>query len=131
MRSVSEAYQTHPHHRNGHRRKSQWIITEAEEEDAFRHAEAMDWVDRRAAWGFHPPGAPPEQCGWGEIRTEPLYLAKFVKPLNSRFWHGWPAQPERKPQDIPTPEIRAKWLEDLPISAPKLRKLFRGQPCLP
>jgi hypothetical protein len=129
---MAAAYESHPHHRNGNPKKSQWIITEREEEAVFRHAEAVGWVDARAAWGFHPPGVnPPRQCGWGVVRTERLYLAKFVKPRNSRVWHGWPAQPERKPGDIPTPAIRAKWLTDLPVSAPKLRKLFRGQPCLP
>jgi hypothetical protein len=131
MRSVTEGYEPHPHHRNGNARKSQWIIDEMQEEAVFRYARMVGWVDERAAWGFHPPATDPPQCGSGIVRTEPLYLAKFIQPRNSRISHRWPAQPERKPADIPSAQIRSKWLAELPISEPKLRKLFRGQPCLP
>jgi hypothetical protein len=128
---MPEQYAPHPHHRDNNRRKSQWIVPENEEENAFRHAEAEEWLDGRAGWGFHPPAVQPQQCGWGVVRTEPLYLAKFVRPANSLVWHGWPAQPDRNAADIPSPAVRLKWLTDRPIPVAKLRKLVKGQVCLP
>jgi hypothetical protein len=125
-------YVPNPEHRDATRaKKSQWRISGAQEEQCFRRSEDAGWLDGGAGWGFHGSPGSPAPLGVGIIRTESLCLAKFVQPRNVQTWHGWPAQPDRFPADMPTAPIRTEWLRNPPMRLPRLRKLFRGQQWCP
>jgi hypothetical protein len=58
-----------------------------------------------------------------------LFVAKFVASAPPAVWHGYPADHERNPQDIPESEVLRDWIQSGLLAAAKVRKLTRGQPC--
>lgn len=104
--SVGESYAIKNDHRNGSRSKSQWITTLEEEVAAFEDAYGSNWISRsgKHAWGLHFVDGKPHILGIASAnssRRERLRLAKFVRNMAPSFWHGYPANYRRKPQDRP------------------------------
>ncbi len=125
----SVVYHCHPHHRNNNPNKSQWIINPTQEFDCFDLSYRKSWLKNDNAWGLHYSGQSIDYLGLGEDRNVNLFLAKFIKDQNQNYWHGYPADYQRNPQDIPDNDILEIWKYNNILSKPKIRKIMRGQPC--
>ena len=109
--SVKSMYQSHPHHRNGNRRKSQWTISVPEEVAAFNYALSEGWLAYRYGWGVHLVNGIVSYLGVAQDRCTALFLAKFVcDPNGNDSWHGYPADYRNNPQDIPDEDLCFEWL---------------------
>lgn len=124
-------YSPNPEHRNNNPCKSQWIITEKEEIECFRVAYDKGWTNERDAWGLHYSQNTIAYLGIAENRTINLFIAKFKNDVPHNNWHGYPADYQRKPQDIPDKEILSKWITNNVLAKAKIRKIMAGQPCKP
>jgi hypothetical protein len=122
-------YQHHPDHRNNQGGKSQWIISEESERASFGNAVAQGWIVGRVGWGVHPPNTQPQVLGVSQDRRRQLYIAKFVASQAPVLWHGYPADHQRHPQDVPAAPILRNWLTGALFVPAKIRKLLKGQPC--
>jgi len=122
------SYQHHPDHRNGTPAKSQWIITEAQERDAFDGARTRNWLKVRLGWGLHAPNAHASYLGISPNGQE-VFVAKFVASNPPVVWHGYPADHQRNPHDVPELQILRDWENSQLITPSQMRKLLRGQPC--
>jgi hypothetical protein len=80
-------------------------------------------------WGLHLPNATVEYLGVDCSGTYSLFIAKFVDGNRKGHWHGYPGDPQRHAADIPNPDVLRSWLDDKILSAAKIRKIARGQPC--
>jgi hypothetical protein len=125
-------YTPHPHHRDGRPAKSQWTISIAEELASFDHAGREDWLmppeEPTVGWGLHCVEGSPCVLGVAVDRSRDFIIAKFVTS-NGSDWHGYPADHQSNPQDIPLEAVLASWLQGSLFSAAKVRKIVRGQPC--
>jgi hypothetical protein len=126
---VPPAYNSNPKHRNNSPQGSQWTITTADEYICFASADRAGWLLPAEGWGLHLVAGTPDYLGIGVDRSRRLFLAKFVASTSPPTWHGYPADHEMHQQDIPHPKILDKWLQSKTLTAPKIRKLGKGQPC--
>ena len=124
------SYAHHPAHRDNTPDKSQWIITEYEERKCFVDARAQKWLARKIGWGLYIATGCVAYLGTARDRQRQLFVAKFVNPTQQNLWHGYPADHQRTTNDIPTNPILKNWLNSKLLSAAKVRKLSRGQPCV-
>jgi hypothetical protein len=124
-------YLVNPEHRNNNSCKSQWIITQTEEIECFRMAYNEGWTNQKEAWGLHYSLNAITYLGIAENRTINLFVAKFKNDVHHNNWHGYPADYQRKPQDIPDKEILTRWMINNVLSKAKIRKIMAGQPCKP
>jgi len=122
-------YSPNPEHRNDNRRKSQWTITEGEEIECFRVAYDKGWRSGKNAWGLHHRQNAVTYLGRGEDRSIDLFIAKFKNDVPHNTWHGYPADYQRKSQDIPDAEILRDWVANNFLTKPKMRKIMASQPC--
>lgn len=122
-------YSHHPDHRNGTARKSQWIIPEHDERVCFSTARTRGWTSEGVGWGLHLPNARVEYLGIDDGGEYSLFIAKFVDGNKNGQWHGYPGDPQRHAADIPSPDVLRSWLHCELLSAAKIRKIARGQPC--
>jgi hypothetical protein len=122
-------YQPHSHHRDGNPKKSQWIISIPQERVSFAAAAADKWLDETTGWGLHRDGDDLDYLGKDRAGDRRLFVAKFVRGRKGENWHGYPADHQRSPADIPSKRLRREWLQDEVLPAPKIRRLSRGQPC--
>lgn len=122
------SYTSHPDHRNRSLLKSQWTITEHDEVGSFRVAHQNGWIDTDCGWGLHRPNGSAEQLGVAIDGTTRLYLAKFVSK-HTAPWHGYPADHQRRLDDVPTERHLNEWLQQGIMSSATVRKLVRQQPC--
>lgn len=125
----NNAYHCHPDHRNGNLNKSQWTITQVQELDAFRYAEANKWLDGAKGWGLHLVNGAAQYLGISVSRVTQLFVAEFVAGNAPVLWHGYPANHQAHAQDIPHAQVLKDWMKLNLVAAPKIRKLMRGQPC--
>ncbi len=58
-----------------------------------------------------------------------LFIAKFKNDVPHNTWHGYPADYQRKSQDIPDTEILHDWIANNILTKAKIRKIMAGQPC--
>jgi hypothetical protein len=123
-------YAAHPHHRDVSRQqlKSQWTITEAEEVASFKSARGSGWIDLVQGWGLHRPKASIEGLGTATDGQTTLFIAKFISK-NSTPWHGYPADHQRRLEDVPTERHLREWLDQGLVSNAAVRKLVKQQPC--
>jgi hypothetical protein len=122
-------YEPYSAHRDGTRRKSQWTITVRDEIRSFTAAEGDGWLDTTRGWGLHRPNRSPEYLGVAVDRDRQLFIAKFVRGRAGEPWHGYPADPQLKPQDLPAERVRRAWLDQEILPAVLIRRLIKGQPC--
>ena len=122
-------YKVHPPHRNGNPRKSQWTISEPDEIECFRAAFRNNWRVGATTWGLHLVEQQPDWLGVSKDRANRLFIAKFVSDAKTGPWHGYPADYRNNQHDIPSESILGKWLMETKLSAAKIRKIARGQPC--
>jgi hypothetical protein len=109
--------------------KSQWRIPESDERNAFNQARIRAWLSDACGWGLHTPDGIVSILGVSQDHDRPLFVAKFLANAAPRFWHGYPADHQRNPQDIPDDRILSDWMTSGLLTSAKVRKLTRGQPC--
>lgn len=119
-------YFHHPDHRNSNPNKSQWTITREEERASFSQAFAEDWLRDTDGWGLHTPSGLPEYLGTALDRK--VFVAKFVGGPGTP-WHGYPADHQQRAQDIPHEAALQSWMNLGLLTAPKIRKIAKGQRC--
>jgi hypothetical protein len=122
-------YQHHPHHRNGIHGKSQWRIPELDERNAFDQARNRNWLTDACGWGLHTPNGIVSYLGVDQDHGRQLFVAKFIVSDAPAVWHGYPADHQRNPQDIPDNDVLRDWMRSRILTDAKVRKLMRGQPC--
>lgn len=121
-------YSVNPHHRNGNVNKSQWTISEADEIRSFELASANGWLLAEKGWSLHFVDLTATWLGVAKDRTTQLFVAKFVGGQEID-WHGYPADYRNNNHDIPEEAILRSWLTQKHLSAAKVRKIAKGQPC--
>lgn len=122
-------YFHHPHHRNGRNGKSQWIIAPPAEEFSFAQALARGWLRTNEGWGLHTPTESPEYLGRARDHVTQVFVAKFVGDQAAEMWHGYPADHQRCPQDIPDEAALQSWIDANLLTPAKVRKVAKGQRC--
>ena len=122
-------YCVHPHHRNGTPHKSQWSIPESQERNVFIHARDQNWLLQTVGWGLHVVNGRVEYLGTTHNGTRCLFVAKFVDASENHTWHGYPADHQRRPSDIPSVCILQRWMTSNLLRRAVIRKIVRGQPC--
>lgn len=121
------SYRPNNRHRDRTPGKSQWTIPEVDELACFTLATAQGWCLADVGWGLHCPNTDPQYLGVAQDHHTEVFLAKFVNGAGE--WHGYPADHQRKPQDIPLESILNSWMTRQLLSPAKVRKIVRGQPC--
>ena len=124
----STKYGCHPHHRNGNPNKSQWTITEHDEVASFKLAHTNGWCSSTTGWGLHVSQKRAEYLGTSEGGVRILFIAKFVA-ADSDSWHGYPADPQAKVDDVPENRVLQHWLTHQFLAPSKVRKIIKRQPC--
>ena len=124
---IMTIYSHDPQHRNQTPGKSQWSISRQDESACFAVAHSMGWIDGEKGWGLHCLNGALQYLGFGQDHTTRVFMAKFVGHQDT--WHGYPADHQRNQQDIPSEPVRKIWLHDGVLTAPKIRKITKGQPC--
>jgi hypothetical protein len=139
--SVGQSYVVKSDHRDGSKKKSQWIIAPQEEVNTFEGAYSLSWTSTsgQQAWGLHlvdgrPTilGTAPTKLGTthrGPSRTERLWLAKFVRNATPVFWHGYPANYRHKSQDRPPVSVLQAWHDCGYISKREISRIRGSKPC--
>ena len=122
-------YGVHPHHRNRSPQKSQWDISRDQELDVFVNARDQHWLSKDLGWGLHIVRARVAYLGKAQDRTRRLFMAKFVDGNRDQKWHGYPADHQRRPSDIPPAPILRDWMNSSLLRRAVVRKVLRGQPC--
>lgn len=131
-KQTAQTYKVNIHHRNGNNSKSQWTIPESAEIDCFSVAGKEGWLVKDVGWGLHKISGKPDWLGVAEDKATALFIAKFVGNQISTTgieWHGYPANYRANSHDIPEQEVLRKWLTGSGLSAAKVRKIGKGQPC--
>ncbi|MCG3771480.1 MAG: hypothetical protein JW384_02666 [Nitrosomonadaceae bacterium] len=121
-------YQIHPDHRNGTPGKSQWIIPATDEVKSFEQAVALGCIDFKSGWGLHCPNGIPESLGRTTTQHE-VKIAKFVENLMPVFWHGYPADYRRKPQDRCPVSVLQTWHTVGYIEKYEIARVRSGKRC--
>jgi hypothetical protein len=122
-------YVPYAKHRNNTPQGSQWTITVPDEHACFFASGQHGWLRDAVGWGLHFLNNVPDYLGIAIDRQRRLFVAKFVAGNEPVEWHGYPADPEKNVQDIPREDILKMWQEADVLSAAKIRKILRGQPC--
>lgn len=122
-------YSPNPQHRDNNPHKSQWTIMEPEEIQCFQVAYDKGWKKGNDAWGLHFRQNNVAYLGLGEDRSVELFIAKFKNDASHDTWHGYPADYQRKSQDIPDRNILSDWIANDVLKKAKIRKIMGGQPC--
>lgn len=123
------SYQHHQGHRNGAAGKSQWTVTQVEERSIFDHSRTSHWLAQNLGWGVHVLSGQAAYLGNSDDGARRLIIAKFVASNSPKTWHGYPADHQRRTQDIPDTTILMAWMSLNYMKPAKIRKLMRGQPC--
>ncbi len=123
----------HYRHKNDHRdqsqNKSQWEVSEAEERGIFSNTYKRGWYGQAVGWGLHLENKSIRVLGVGVNRQRQLFFARFVDGNVNNIWHGYPADYLEHQQDVPDPIFLSIWCSEKYMSAAKMRKILRRQPC--
>lgn len=132
--STAPLYKIHPQHRDGNTKKSQWTIPETDERQCFDRAYWEGWQDQPATyWSYYLHEGSVSYLGIAEeCKHEPerkLIIAKFVGDSTPQEWHGYPADPQKKQQDVPLPAVLKMWLDKKEMRPAIIRKIGQRKPC--
>jgi hypothetical protein len=126
---TAPAYVVNVQHRNSNPNKSQWVITPDQERAVFLRAHESGWLLPTVGWGLHVLEGAATYLGLSTDRERQLVVAKFVGGQSPIDWHGYPADHEVHPQDIPEEFVLDRWLSQGVLPAPKVRKIGKAQRC--
>lgn len=126
-------YTPNPQHRQAGfaQRKSQWLITVAEEGACYSLACQQNWMFNNSYWGLHISNPiqnpqilgvspPPSSCN--------VQMAKFVGDHQGN-WHGYPVAHWLSPFDKPGESVLRDWFNQGYISRSVFSKIHRGRKC--
>lgn len=116
-------------HRNNSPRKSQWCISQVEENKCFQIMFESNWYQDFGGWGLYIDNGVINYLGVGVSNSIQLFIAKFIDSNKNGIWHGYPANYIANQQDTPSLEILLDWTEKKYINMAKLRKINKNQPC--
>ena len=133
-------YFLHPHHRNKNANKSQWTCKMEEEVKLFKIGVTNNWKEKRenkknkdvifSIFKYE------RYIGLSCDKRRKLFFSKFVssQKIKSNIqakieWHGYPADYEVNPQDIPDKDILLDWRQKKLIKKAHITKIVRGKPC--
>lgn len=116
------------HRRTGNHNKCTWIASFDEEVQCFSVSYTEKWIINTKAWGFLFSDNTLKVIGCNNKNQE-LKLAKFVDAGSNNVWHGYPADPMNRIQDIPVKAILLKWVANKYITKATMSKLTRGLSC--
>lgn len=118
------------HRHPGAHQKSQWTISETEEERCFRLSAAAAWTSLSSYWGVHAPGGAAEYLGLSQApERSPVFIAKFVG--DQVDWHGYPVAHWRSPHDKPSTPILEDWYAKGYIRKKTIKRVIGGRRCKP
>jgi hypothetical protein len=128
--TVDCTYKVSSHHRRtkGNTNKSVWKITNDEEVELFIFSKNSNWVEGSSCYGLRLNGTTALVVGRNPAK-EDLKIAKFVDSNGNNKWHGYPADPKNKKQDIPCMKILTVWKNMSYIGKSDIRKLKQQIPC--
>lgn len=125
--TCTELYQINPKHRDGSKKKSQWLIKNHEEAGVFGWSLEHKSQSGEYYWGVFFDGY--DCCVLG--RTEhnhPTKIARFESNGYPRIWHGYPVDYINDPQnDCPHRKVLLEWVKLGVINKSKIAKLIGGQ----
>ena len=122
-------YICNPMHRTPILGKSQWTILPTDEVDTFRTAYIKTWLLAHIGWGLYYKNQAIDYLGLAQDHITKVFLAKFVNDQPHNTWHGYPADYQRNPQDIPDLSILKLWLQDGILPQSKISKIVKAKPC--
>ncbi len=128
--SIDCIYKVSSHHRRtrGNTNKSVWTISNDEEVGLFIFSKTSNWVEEYVCYGLKLNGTTILVVGRNPGNDD-LKIAKFVDSNRNNKWHGYPADPKKKKQDIPCMEILTEWKNMNYIAKSDVRKLKQQIPC--
>ena len=120
-------------HRDQSDKKSQWSISIDAERGCFTGAICAGWnLPPHNCWGLHFEDRKVGYLGT-TAKSEPeqrqLFIAKFVDSDKNDKWHGYPADPCNKNQDIPPDSVLKDWLQKQYLRRQTVSKLAKGKKC--
>jgi hypothetical protein len=123
-------YKISPLHRRtrGNTDKSIWTISNEEEVELFIFSKSANWTEDNVCYGLKLNGTAILVIGRTPDNHN-LKIAKFVDGNRNNKWHGYPADPKNKSQDIPCTEILTSWRNLNYIGKSDVRKLKQQIPC--
>ena len=114
---------------------SKWTITIQEEYISFKNAlstatnmDTPNFDNLNLCWGIHIHQGVLAKLGENNNNLN-IKIAKFTKHINNNEWHGYPADYQNKPQDIPSVEYLTKLKDENYLTKSKLNKIIQGKPC--
>lgn len=120
-------------HRDQSDKKSQWCISTDAERECFIASIAAKWnLPQHNCWGLYFESGKVSYLGVvakSESESRKLFIAKFIDSNKNNKWHGYPADPCEKQQDIPPQVILNDWLQKKHLRGQTVRKLTKGQKC--
>lgn len=121
------------HRRQDSPHKSWWDIKMDEEIACFLQANALSTLIAGSGWAVHLGGGTrPTTLGyrWKGGKAFPLVVAKFVNKNESLGpWHGYPADYQDKPQDLPPVNVLQRWADEGFIRRHEVTRIRRGIKC--
>ena len=116
-------------HRNKSKEKSQWTVSHQDEITIFVDAYTRIWVNKDNAWGVFFNNGKLDYLGVAQDHFTQVFIAKFINDTAHNNWHGYPADHQSHPQDIPDESILKNWLDNDILPKSKINKIARGKPC--
>ena len=95
----------------------------------FKFAYTRTWVSNNNAWGVFFNNGEVDYLGVAQDHITQVFIAKFVKDVNHNDWHGYPADHQSHPQDIPDQSVLNDWLVNKILPKAKIRKIQGSMPC--
>ena len=117
-------------HRNKSKDKSQWTVSHKDEVfTVFKDAYTRTWVSNNNAWGVFLNNGKLDYLGVAQDHFTQVFIAKFVNDTAHNNWHGYPADHQSHPQDIPDQAILNDWLVNGILPKAKISKIVGGKRC--
>lgn len=115
---------------------SKWSIGIPDEYDSFKNAlkstvksgQTPNYNKLNLCWGVHIVQSVLAKLGENSNNNN-IKFAKFTKHPNNSEWHGYPADYQNKPQDIPSEKYLKKLKQDNYLTKAKLNKIKQGKSC--
>ncbi|WP_373072079.1 hypothetical protein [Sulfurimonas sp.] len=130
-----QLFKTISKHRNGLIGNiSRWTIAISDEYNCFKNALAYtgkrvnQYDSLELCWGIHTSYGSLSKLGENNNSTN-IKFAKFTKHSNNREWHGYPADYQYNPQDVPETSFLKKLKEENYLTKAKLNKIIQGKSC--
>lgn len=128
--TIDCTYKVSSHHRRtrGNNNKCIWTISNDEEVSLFIFSKNSNWTEDNICYGLKLNGTNILVVG-RTPNNQDLKIAKFIDGSRNNKWHGYPADPKNRKQDIPSVKILTTWKNFNYIGKSDVRKLKQQIPC--